>query len=145
MKNSIFEKLIRAIDGHNVVLLRDYAGERTIEVYLLHETAAGDMSLHGWQRSGAADRQPPPTWINRHLEDILAVEISSERFERPHAGYKPDRFHRVIYQIETKGPGAQGAPATHSRVHAPRRRSPPKGGMVARRNGGGTKRRQRWS
>jgi hypothetical protein len=142
MKNSHLEKLTRAIDGHHVVLLKDQAGVRVVEVYLIHKTNRGPLSLHGWQRSGASGPEPPPKWLNRHLDDILSIEVSSERFDQPHPQYNPRRFHHVMYEIDVNGPRPPVTSPAHSRVHGPKRRSPPKAGFAARRNGG-TNRRQR--
>ena len=145
-----FVKLTRAIHGRHLVSLKDRAGVRTVEVYLIYENKQGDLMLHGWQRDGAFGRQPPPKWIQLRLEDVLSVEVSKERFDHPRPDYNPRSpgFHRVVYELDSHRPpptNSSGGQAGHSRVHGPRRRSPPKGGLVARRNGGGTKRRQQSS
>ena len=144
MNNSIFEKLTRAIDGHYLVTLQDDGGARVVEPYLIYESAAGDMLLHGRQLAGAYTQKPPPKWLNRNLEDIFAVELSSDQFWRPHAGYRPrsPTFHRILYEIDVNGPRPHRSASLRSRMLRPKRRSPPTGGIIARGNRT-TKRRHR--
>lgn len=125
MKNSIFNVLTQAIDGHWLLGVVDEAGPRVIEPYLIFESSQGDLLLHGWQRSGAYRQTPPPRWCNLHLDDLVTVEIIRTHFAKPHAHYNPASraFHRVVYAIGTRK-GTSPAPA-HGRVER-RRRGPPK-------------------
>lgn len=134
MKNSLFEKITRAIDQHAVLRVMDDAGTRTIEPYLIFESAKGDMLLHSWQRNGAFRHTPPPHWCNLHLEDILAVELLAERFDRPRPDYNPrsPNFHRVVFEINGRGP-RRAATATEPEPRTPpRRRRPPRRGPTER-------------
>lgn len=130
MPNPVFEIITRAIDQHRLLIVVDEAGERTIEPYLVFESAAGDMLLHGWQRAGAFRRQPPPKWCNLHIEDLASVEITSEHFAQPHADYNPrsPHFHHVLYEVLP----TRSASAVHagSRVKRARRAPPRKRGAA---------------
>lgn len=124
MPNPVFEIITRAIDQHRLLVVVDEAGERMIEPYLVFESAAGDMLLHGWQRSGAFRRQPPPKWCNLHIEDLASVEITAEHFTQPQADYNPrsSHFHRVLYEVLP----ARSAAAVHAGARVKRaRRAPP--------------------
>jgi hypothetical protein len=101
MQESLFHRLTRAIDERAVVVVCDEAGERVIEPYLIFESAAGDMLLHGWQREGAFRDQPPPRWCNLYLEDIVDVKVTTERFLEPRPDYNASggRFHRLVYEL----------------------------------------------
>jgi hypothetical protein len=130
MKNSLFEKITRAIDKHAVLKVTDDAGARFIEPYLIFESTDGDMLLHGWQRGGAYRRTPPPRWCNLHLDDIAAVELLADRFSQPHGDYNPrsPNFHRVVFEINGRGPrrAATVEDAGASSRVVPPRRSPPR-------------------
>ena len=71
---------------------------RVLEPYLLTETKAGDVVLHGRQVRGEWVETPPPDWCDLRLEDIDAVTVLDERYEHPHPDYNPDskKFYRVI-------------------------------------------------
>lgn len=128
MKNSLFEKITRAIDQHAVLKVTDEAGPRIIEPYLIFESAEGDMLVHSWQRNGAFRHTPPPHWCNLHLDDIVGVELLPERFSQPHRDYNPrsPSFHRVVFEINGRGPRRTPPTQDGTRVSPPRR-SPPTG------------------
>jgi hypothetical protein len=135
MKNLLFDALTRAIDGHRLLRITDDAGARVIEPYLIFESAKGDMVLHGWQRSGAFRKTPPPRWCNLHVEDIFTIDVLPERFSKPHRDYNPHstNFHRVIYAVDERGPREVSAPHAPELRVAPRRkrRGPPRASMTA--------------
>lgn len=127
MKNSPFNQIVQAIDVHRLIAVRDEAGVRVIEPYLIFESAKGDMLLHGWQRSGAFRRTPPPLWCNLHLDDILGVEALPGRFAKPHEDYNPrgPAFHRVIYQIDPDRARRPQDTTEPNRLPVRRRKGPP--------------------
>lgn len=138
MKDSPFNRIVEAIDGHRLLKLVDDAGERIVEPYLIYESAAGDMLVHGWQRGGAGER-PSPGWCNVHLDDLVAVELMPGRFATPHPEYNPRwaGFHRVLYEIEPHIRRRDAAnEARKVRFMPPRKRPPkaksPRGGTAAR-------------
>jgi hypothetical protein len=124
MKNTVFANITQAIDEHRMLLVTDEAGPRLIEPYLIFESAAGDMLLHGWQQAGAFRNAPPPRWCNLHLDDIVTAQILDEYFAKPHRDYNPrsPQFHRVLYEIH-------GATLVESRpsIPSPRVKRPRRG------------------
>ena len=125
MKNPVFDVLTQAIDGHFVVRLFDEVGPREIEPYLIFESADGDMLVHGWQRSGICSHVPPPVACNVYVDDIISVEMLSERFGEPHGRFDPRRpeFHRIVYVSKDGSPPLDGD-MTHHRSRTGRRAPP---------------------
>lgn len=128
MKDSTFHKIARAIDGHCLIVVTDDVGARIIEPYLVFESAAGDMLLHGWQRDGAFKESPPPDWCNLHLDDMLTVKVLAERFGQPRHDYNPrsSNFHRVIYEIDPRRTRPWRTTSGAQRQLPRRRKGPPK-------------------
>ena len=94
----IYDDLVKAIEGREVVSLIHKGMKRIVEPYLIYETKAGKTLLHGWQTGGEWDKTPPPDWCNLHLDDISEVELLAKHYSAPHEGYNPEgpKFYRVL-------------------------------------------------
>ena len=90
--------ICQAIRERRLLSVQYKGRERIVEPYLLFESKAGDLVLHGWQVDGAWENTPPPDWSNLKLADVSSVRSLDRTYAHPRPDYDPSspRFHRVI-------------------------------------------------
>jgi hypothetical protein len=103
---SVYGELAGAIQDRRVVSLAyakdGAAGPRICHPHVVFATASGRTRLDAYQVGGYSRSGGLPSWRGFDLDDITAVAVLDERFDRPAPGYNPGnrrRYGRVLCSL----------------------------------------------
>ena len=128
------EILCRAVRERRLLMFAYGDRVRVVEPHLYGSTGGGNHILSAWLRPGYSRSTPDGGWRSFRTDEISALQLLTEHFAGPRAGFNPgDQRMTKVYCTLQGTPGADGTvapPEPPDAAHTPPE-DPPRGAVGA--------------